>query len=186
MRNAVTIIFWLTFVFSCSQYREDSLKDTQVEFIKQMDRLSVMDSLAYVFERETLMMDAKVTELTTGIEFEINELNLKGKVIGYISDIQCSTCIDQELEFIKEFYEKDNFILLGNYSSQRDLKLYLLLREFDFPTYLIQSPVSHLLGRFSNPTFFRLEGGLSPGAVFFASISTPNKSRQYHSIMSGK
>ncbi|CAN0453257.1 unnamed protein product, partial [Ectocarpus fasciculatus] len=113
-------------------------------------------------------------------------LNLEGKVIGYISDIQCSTCIDQELEFIKQFYGKDEFVLLANYSSERDLKLYLLLRDFDLPTYLIKTPLSNLLNRFTNPTYFRIDVGSSPGAVFFASISTPNKSRQYHSIMSGK
>lgn len=184
MRNAITIIFLLTFALSCRQYREDSLKNAQVELIQQVDNLSAMDSLSYVFEKETLMMDAKVSELSTGLE--ITELNLEGKVIGYISDIQCSTCIDQELEFIKQFYGKDEFVLLANYSSERDLKLYLLLRDFDLPTYLIKTPLSNLLNRFTNPTYFRIDVGPSPGAVFFASISTPNKSRQYHSIMSGK
>lgn len=186
MRNAITLIFLLVFPFSCRQYREDSLKNTQVEFIKQVDRLSTMDSLAYVFEKETLMMDAKLTELSTGLELEMTELNLAGKVIGYISDIQCSTCIDQELEFIKQFYGKDEFVLLGSYSSERDLKLYLLLRDFKLPAYLIKTPLSNLLSRFSNPTYFRIDGGSSPSAVFFASISMPSRSRQYHRIMSSE
>lgn len=183
MRNSLVINFILILTFSCGNHQEESFEDSRNELIEEIDRLSVFDSLAYVFEAETLMMNAKVTELATGREFEINRLELENKVIGYISDVQCSTCIDQEIEFIKEFYERDEFIILGNYSSKRDFKLYLLLREFDFPAYLIKTPVSHLLGRFSNPTFFRLDGGSIPSAVFFASISTPNKSRQYHTIM---
>ncbi|MBO3700401.1 hypothetical protein [Roseivirga sp. E12] len=183
MRNSVVKVLLLTLLVSCEHNGGLENKMVDPDYLEELDGLSILDSLTYAFETESLIMSAKIMELSTGLELRLEHLDLENRVIGYISDIQCSTCIDQELELIKEVYGKEEFILFANYSSMRDLKLYLLLRDFEFPTYMIHSTLSNLLTRFTNPTFFILGGGESPRAVFFASISTPNRSREYHELM---
>ncbi len=182
MRNSIVSMLMCLLFVSCGKNEQQF--QTYESMAEELDVLSPIDSLAFVFQKDKLLSSAKVKEVGSGEFLTIDELDLKDKIVCYISDIQCSTCIDQELELIKEFYTKDDFVLLGKYSSERDFRLYLLLREFDLPAYLVETSPSNLLTRFTNPTYFKLDSDWCPSSVYFASISTPNKSRQYHKIMS--
>ncbi len=184
MRNSISLLILILVLFACE--KKKGLTKSDEAFIASQDALSSQDSLAYVFQTQALQKDATIRSLSNGKKMFLKDLEVSEKVFCYISEIQCSTCVDQELNLIKAHYDADQIVLICNYSSQRDLKLYLRLNKFDLPAYFIESPPSELMLRLANPTFFRLGNDLKPSSVFFASVSTPNKSSQYHTIMAGR
>ncbi len=183
MRNLLIVLLLTVTLLSCNQSRYDQVYSEQ-KYNESLNRMSQTDSLSYVFQNEYLSLDSKVIDVFSKDEWIIRDLIIPDRIFLYISDIQCNTCIDQELDMIKKFYKSGEIILLCKYQSERDLKLYLKLNKFEYPSYFIKSEVSSLMERFTSPVYFRLSSEAKPTSVFFASISTPDKSIQYHTLQS--
>ena len=180
------IIVLASLILGCNGRVPESASSTYLNSESELDMpLNPLDSLALVLENLTLNRNSKAIRISDYDTVNLYELDLGYKQILYISEIQCSSCIDQELELAKRYYGLTDLVLLCNYGSLRDLKLYLHLRQVEFSAFMVDNEMSGLFARLTNPTYFKLNNGFKPSSVFFASISTPKRSESYHQIMSG-
>ena len=181
------LIFTIAFFLFSSCREERSIGDDnylEQIYYDKLNNISVTDSISYVFQLDSLSLNGKLKNIKSSKELTLRDLKFTDKIFLYISDIHCATCVDQEIEMIKKFYNAEDIVVICNYKSQRDLKVYMHLRKFDFPSYLMQSKLSSFMESFTSPVYFKLSSERKPTNVFFASISAPNKSQQYHTLMS--
>ncbi|MFT6215820.1 MAG: hypothetical protein ACJAS3_002220 [Roseivirga sp.] len=181
------LIFTIAFILfsSCGEERS-TREDNYLEqiYYDKLNNISITDSISYVFQLDSLSLNGKLKNIKSSEELTLKDLKFTDKIFLYISDIHCATCVDQEIEMIKKIYNSEDIVIICNYKSQRDLKLYMYLHKFDFPTYLMQSKLSSFMESFTSPVYFKLNSEGKPTNVFFASISAPNRSKQYHALMS--
>lgn len=182
MRYKLASLLSIFLICSCGQNGSQGILTNHENLA--VDLFSPLDSLSLAVENIDIPSGTLLTNVASKEVVSLESLKLDNSLVLYLSEIQCSACISQEMDMLKAHYDPSEVTLLCDYQSMRDLKLYLLINKIEFPAYIVHSEFPVLIRSLTNPTYFRLGSNYRPSSVFFASYSAKEKSNSFHQAMS--
>ncbi len=169
-------------IIGCTQNNNQG-RNGLSESISPSGQSTPLDSLSREIEKEQLYPEILIENIQTGTSFKLQEIDLINKVICYISEIHCTQCIEQELSLLQEIYTKEQTVVLCDFRSLRNLKIYFQLNDISLNAYIIRSNMPQNIRNLTNPTFFKVGKDLNLSSVFFASFGERDRSIGYHTHM---
>ncbi|MTI87934.1 MAG: hypothetical protein FH748_08200 [Balneolaceae bacterium] len=152
---------------------------------------SLLNRMRIQFDNEGIVID-KETELVPdydeGKKIKLKELvQNKWMLVLNFSEITCKSCVESEIEKIKEISNEigsENVLILSSYERNSDLLIFKRLNKLNLPIYNRKGENLGLQIDYSNANVFLLNSASYKTELFFiADKEAPKLSEKYYSTV---
>lgn len=135
-------------------------------------------------ENEVINLKLPLQEVISGEPVLLGELTKQynNALFFYFSQVHCNQCVYNEFNFIKQFYKKEDVVIIGKEKSMRMLQILKKNEGIQNPVYWMNMTETFDISfeKLSRPVFFRLNKGGNPYNIYSPKFSYPKLSEAFH------
>jgi hypothetical protein len=109
-------------------------------------------------------------------------VNGRTVLVFHYSALNCNTCYEEELQFLKKYYNTGNkiFIILASYTTYRNFQIYVKNNISELPVYQIgRNTLDWDAEKYGTPYYFVLYPNMSVSDFFILNNLFPQAKKQY-------